>query len=596
MKSRLLVLTLLTVALAIPAYPNATFIVNNINAAGVGFNDPTPAAPVGGNSGTTKGQQRLIAFNYAASLWAQAIDSSVPIVVNAQFTALGANVLGSAGTAGRFADFYDETVAPFPGPEFVDTWYGRALADKRAGVDLSPGLADINANFSSDFDFYLGLDNNHGAKNDLVSVLLHELGHGLGFQQFASLTNGSMTLNFPDVFLLRILDDSNGLHWDQMTNAQRLTSSTNWGNVVWDGPLTTSAAPQVLVFGNPNVTITSPAVIAKTYQFGTAAFGAPVGSPNLNAAVVAAVDAADGVGPTTTDGCSAFTNAAAVAGKIALIERGVCGFSAKAFNAQLAGAIGAIIYNNAGTNATAAPPGMAAGPEPVTIPTVSLARADGLAIVAQLGGGVNAQISVDPSVRAGADAFGRVRLYAPKPLVSGSSISHFDTLAFKNLLMEPNINGDLTHNLVPPDDLTLSVLRQIGWFADADVDGLENAADNCVNTPNVDQADYDHDHQGDACDLDDDNDGVPDTSDSVHFSNMRATVAIASCESGSPNVVFPDGSTMMDRLPSIVASAKNHGDFVSLMNQNLNQAKALGLISGAQKARIDVCVAQSTLP
>ena len=40
----------------------ATIVIINGNAAGVGFNDPTAAAPVGGNAGTTLGQQRLIAF------------------------------------------------------------------------------------------------------------------------------------------------------------------------------------------------------------------------------------------------------------------------------------------------------------------------------------------------------------------------------------------------------------------------------------------------------------------------------------------------------------------------------------------------------
>ena len=51
-------------------------------------------------------------------------------------------------------------------------------------------------------------------------------------------------------------------------------------------------------------------------------FGPPIGNPNVTADVLAAVDPADAAGPATTDGCSPFTNAAAVAGKIALIERG----------------------------------------------------------------------------------------------------------------------------------------------------------------------------------------------------------------------------------------------------------------------------------
>ena len=63
--------------------------------------------------------------------------------------------------------------------------------------------------------------------------------------------------------------------------------------------------------------------------------------------VVAAVDAveADVAGATTTDGCSPFENAGAVAGQIALVERGRCGFAVKARNAPTAGAAAVIIYN-----------------------------------------------------------------------------------------------------------------------------------------------------------------------------------------------------------------------------------------------------------
>src|SRR5512147_2873878 len=80
----------------------ATVIVINVNAAGVGFNDPTPAAPVGGNTGTTKGEQRLIAFQHAADLWGATLASNVPIKILATFEPLSctatAATLGSAGT------------------------------------------------------------------------------------------------------------------------------------------------------------------------------------------------------------------------------------------------------------------------------------------------------------------------------------------------------------------------------------------------------------------------------------------------------------------------------------------------------------------
>ena len=529
----------------------AQIIIVNINAPGVGFNDPTPAAPVGGNAGTTLGQQRLIAFQHAANIWGARLDSNVPIRIRAQFTPLGAGVLGSAGAVSVARDFPN---APLPG-----TWYHIALANKLAGVDLLPANDDINANFSTNFNFYLGLDNNHGAQPDLVTVLLHEFAHGLGFSQFASLTTGALFSGFPDAYNSKMLDLTTGLHWNQMTNAQRVASATNFGRVVWDGSFVTAGVPNVLLFGSPGVQVSSPAAIAGPYQFGTAAFGPLIGNPNVSANMVAAIDAADAAGPATTDGCSTLINAADVAGKIVLIERGTCGFAVKARNATEAGAAAVIIYNNA-ANANAAPPGMAddgINGQFVTIPTVSIRRADGLTIIGQLGGGVAASIGVDLSIRAGADTMNRARLFAPFPVVGGSSISHYDTVAFHNLLMEPAINGDLTHKVKSPDDLTFELLRDIGWtFPDAD------------------------------------GDGVADDEDCNPNSDVRPTIVLCDRNTGVPNTLFANGCTMSDLIAQIAATARNHGQFVSGVAQLTNQWVQDGLITGQQKGAIQSAAAR----
>jgi hypothetical protein len=529
----------------------AQIIIVNINAPGVGFNDSTPAAPVGGNTGTTRGQQRLIAFQHAANIWGARLDSNVPIRIRAQFVPLGAGVLGSAGTVSVARDFLN---APLPG-----TWYHIALANKLAGVDLLPANDDINANFSTNFNFYLGLDNNHGAQPDLVAVLLHEFAHGLGFSQFANLNNGALFNGLPDAYNSKLLDLTTGLHWNQMTNAQRVASATNFARVVWDGTFVTAGVPNVLSFGSPGVQVTSPAAIAGPYQFGTAAFGPAIGNPTVLANVVEAVDPADAAGPATTDGCSPFTNAAAVAGKIVLIERGTCGFAVKARNATDAGAAAVIIYNNL-ANVNAAPPGMAddgINGQFVTIPATSIRRADGLSIITQIGGGVTANLGVDLSIRAGADSLDRARVFAPFPVVGGSSISHYDTVASRNLLMEPAINGDLTHKVKAPDDLTFELLRDEGWtFPDAD------------------------------------SDGVVDDEDCNPNSDLRPTIVIGAINTGVPNTLFENGCTSSDLIARLAASARNHGAFVSAVAHLTNQWVQAGLITGQQKGAIQSAAAR----
>ena len=267
-----------------------TITIVNLDGANEGFNDPTPAAPVGGNPGTTLGAQRLYAFTFAANIWGATLDSPVPVVIQAAFNPLAPNVLGSAGATFIFSDF--GSVGLYPGPEFADTWYFSALADKRAGAELNPGFADINAQFSSNFNFYLGVDNNHGAQNDLVAVLLHEFGHGLNFANAVNESTGANNSGQTDIFARHTLDNTTGLTWDQMTQTQRAASAINYGNVVWNGASVTAGVPNVLVFGSPEVKVLTPAVIAGTKQFGTAAFGTPIallGAP-VTGTIVPAVD------------------------------------------------------------------------------------------------------------------------------------------------------------------------------------------------------------------------------------------------------------------------------------------------------------------
>src|SRR2546430_13209959 len=85
----------------------ATIVIQNGDPAGVGFNDTTPVSPVGNNTGTTLGQQRLNAFQFAANLWGATINSGVTITIQATWEPLlcstDGDTLGSASTIGIFA-------------------------------------------------------------------------------------------------------------------------------------------------------------------------------------------------------------------------------------------------------------------------------------------------------------------------------------------------------------------------------------------------------------------------------------------------------------------------------------------------------------
>ena len=564
-------------ALAV-AQSQGRIVIINGNAPNVGFNDPTPVAPVGGNPGTTLGQQRLLAFQHAADLWDAELDTNINVEILATFeplscTATGA-VLGSAGATNVFRDFGANGL--YPGVEFAGTWYPTALADKRIGVDilklLGSTAADIRARFNVNLGqpgclptrpWYLGFDGNEGNGIDLVAVLLHEFGHGLGFQQFAGQNGrylgGSPTdPGFPDVFNRKIFDNTQNKSWLDMTEAQRAASMINPRNVVFTGAEAIASVPLVLK-GTPTLLVTEPANIAGIKAIGTAAFGGPLTALGVTGQIRVGKDSTDPAnGPLESDGCSPLLNSAEIAGRIALLDRGTCGFTVKAKNAQDAGAAAVIIANNA----AGAPPGLAGVDPTVTIPVASVSQADGNAIKAELlatpAHVVQAFLGLDDARRAGADTQNRPLLYTPNPFEPGSSVSHYDTSGNPNQLMEPAINADLTHNVKPPFDLTLPLLHDIGWFPDKDVDGLTNALDACPNA-----------------------------------SDQRGTIFVGDENTGVGNVLFTNGCSINDLITLLADNAKNHGDFVSGITHLTNALIDGGFIEQSDKATIQVAAAQS---
>jgi hypothetical protein len=456
-------LPLLVVAgLALAAAPATSAVITIVNNDGVGegFNDPTPRAQVGGNPGTTLGAQRLFIFQHAANIWGGILQSDVEIFVRAQFnpqtcTATSA-VLGSAGPVHIIRDF--------AGADYPSTWYHVALANKLSGVDQTPAVTDpdINATFNLNLDsgaclggatWYYGIDGNEGANVELLPVVLHELGHGLGFSTSTNGSTGAMNSGFPHIWDRFLMDNTNGLHWFEMTAAQRVASAISVDKLVWDG-YWAGAAASTFLSHRPRMQVLSPAGIAGTYAANGAAFGAPLTLGGITGNVVL-VDDGTGV---TSDGCEPLVNGAALAGNIALIDRGTCTFVLKTAAAQAAGAIAVIIANNVAGPLT---PG---GADPsITIPVVGITQADGNTLKANLGSGVSVTLGLDPVLLAGADPAGRPMMYAPNPFQGGSSVSHYDVTMNPNALMEPAINVSLHDDV----DLTTPLFRDIGWFPEA---------------------------------------------------------------------------------------------------------------------------------
>ncbi len=173
-----------------------------------------------------------------------------------------------------------------------------------------------------------------------------------------------------------------------------VTVVTSIGNSgVNQGQLWSAGAPGVgrkvigvASFDNRKSTLPAFQIGTRKYTYNRAA-GSLATAPQSGSAEIVAT----GTPATVGDGCVNAPAAGTLTGMIALIRRGTppapapsCGFYNKAINAQRAGAIGVVLYNNvAGAlSPTVAP--VPAGAEPVSIPVVAITAAYGASIFSGL--------------------------------------------------------------------------------------------------------------------------------------------------------------------------------------------------------------------
>ncbi len=174
------------------------------------------------------------AFQYAVDIWASTITSPVAIVVNANYADLGdPNLLGSAGPATSYRDWGSEPIA--------GTWYPVALANSIDNSDINGADVELNANFNSTFNWYLGTDGLTGAgQHDFVTVVLHELCHGLGLVGGAGYDTGNddgdvTPSDYPYIYARFVENGAGTAILDFDGNAQDVGDELTSDNLFWNG-------------------------------------------------------------------------------------------------------------------------------------------------------------------------------------------------------------------------------------------------------------------------------------------------------------------------------------------------------------------------
>ena len=124
------------------------------------------------------------AIDYAFDLWSPYLNSEIPIKVKFIYTDLGGGNIGGFGIPNLEKDF--------PGAEFNDVWYASSLANSIAQAELNTGEFDMELYINNQIStFYFGTDGIIGPdQSDFVTVLVHEIAHGLGAVTLGQFNSG----------------------------------------------------------------------------------------------------------------------------------------------------------------------------------------------------------------------------------------------------------------------------------------------------------------------------------------------------------------------------------------------------------------------
>lgn len=172
--------------------------------------------------------EQKAAFEYTVSIWGEVLETAVPIKVIARFGVKTKGVLASGG-GWSVLDPHEGVNVCLP------------LYNKKEGYDVFPSNDDIKVTISNDptIPWYYGTDGNTPAdKYDFVSVILHEIGHGIGLSSGSTETEDDGVIFTKAYIYDKFVTNSNGKTLASFSSNNTSTEVRNYltsGDLTWNG-------------------------------------------------------------------------------------------------------------------------------------------------------------------------------------------------------------------------------------------------------------------------------------------------------------------------------------------------------------------------
>lgn len=187
-------------------------------------------------------EQVKVPFEQAVAIWEKYLISTQTIRIKATWSKTMANtVLAETGATRIY-----RSSANIPNLPYSNVWYPTPLAEALSGKELNSGDFDMTVTLNANINWYYGTDAKaQSGRYDMITVMLHEIAHGLGFSSSMSIINSDTQGQYGQSGSAYIFDI-----FMQDSKKVKLTNSGVYGNPSID--LKASLTSNALYFGLKN--------------------------------------------------------------------------------------------------------------------------------------------------------------------------------------------------------------------------------------------------------------------------------------------------------------------------------------------------------